>query len=329
MSGLVALSDVLAARVSQIKRRNKATGHHPLISHCNSWERLWGGRPVNSITFEEIEEWVCQRRSEVKDSTIVAQLAQLRKVFDLAIKSGQANSNPVRLIDMKFGKQGRRARRLSRAEELALREVYSRAVIGNGIRFPRRTCDSHCTRLEWSAVRFAVLTGCRRMEQLQLTTRSVEELPGGPLLHIRDGKTGPRTIPLHPEAHSIALEWIRQRGPSAADWIFWPNQVDHRFDFGLWHYRKVFTPLRQAAGLVDLHWHDLRRTFACRLIEQGVPIFEVQRLLGHTDPKMTMTYACVEPEQLRASVLKMWSPSSAEAHPAEQAEDEALGLLDV
>ena len=135
----VTLSAALAARVGQIKRRNKATGQHPLISHCNSWKLLWGDRPVNSITYEELEEWVCQRRSEVKDSTIIAQLAQLRKVFDLAIKAGQANANPVRLIDMKFAKPGRRSRRLSRDEEFALRQAYARATACEGLSFPRKT----------------------------------------------------------------------------------------------------------------------------------------------------------------------------------------------
>ncbi len=320
----VRLADILAERVAQVKRRNKPTGHHPLISHCNSWDRLWGSRPVNSITFEELEEWVCQRRSEVKDSTIVAQLAQLRKVFDLAIRSGRTASNPVNLIDMKFAKPGRRSRRLSRQEEQMLQEAY-RDALSRGVLRPKA---AEWAALEWSSVRFAVLTGCRRMEQLQLTARSIETVSGGHLLHIRDGKTGPRTIPLHPEAYGIAQQWLAQQRPPGSNWIFWPDQTGDRFNFGLRHYRRVFTPLRKAAGLDDLHWHDLRRTFACRLIEQGVPIFEVQQLLGHSDPKMTMIYACVAPEQLRASVMKMWSPSSGPA-PVAPVTDEALEALEV
>lgn len=304
------LSEALKERVRQIQRRNKPTGHHPLISHCKAFDRVWGEREIASISYEEIEDWVCLRRSEVKDSTIVAQLAQLRKAFDWAVKSGHVSSNPVRLIDLKFQKAGHRSRRLSRAEEVRLRNAYAQCLAEcSDLSF---VIKWGCAHLEWSAVRFAILTGCRRMEQLQLTAESIEarEVEEGRVeywLHIRDGKTGPRSIPLHPEAHEIACKWLSLPRPVGSPWVFWPHQVEHRFSLGLRHYNRVFAPICKAAGLVDFHWHDLRRTFACRLIEQEVPIFEVQRLLGHTDPKMTMIYACVEPGRLRDSVLKMWS----------------------
>ena len=309
----VELSLALAERVRQIQRRNKPTGHHPLISHCNAFANLWGDREIGSIGYEEVEDWVCIRRSEVKDSTIIAQLAQLRKAFDWALKAGHIASNPVTLIDLKFQKAGHRSRRLSRTEEARLRAAYETCLAGiTELAFPPKTREWSCEHLEWSAVRFAILTGCRRMEQLQLTDESIEAREGEDgkeefWLHIRDGKTGPRTIPLHPEAYEIACEWLALPRPKGSRWIFWP-QEERRFKFGIWHYTKVFTPIRKAADLKDFHWHDLRRTFACRLIEQDVPIFEVQRLLGHTNPQMTMRYACVEPSRLRASVLKMWSP---------------------
>ena len=306
------LADALAERVRQIKRRNKATGHHPLISHCNAFSKLWGQRDLDSITYEELEDWVCLRRSEVKDSTIIAQLAQLRKAYDWAVKAGHVGCNPVALVDLKFQKPGRRSRRLSRAEEEKLKAAYGACLAGaEGLEFSAKILKWDCQALEWSAVRFAILTGCRRMEQLQLTPSSIEVRQGESgeeyWLHIHDGKTGARTIPLHPEAYEIACRWMRS-GPDEPRWVFWPRQLTNRFGFGLWHYRQVFTPLRKAAGLIDFHWHDLRRTFACRLLEQGVPIFEVQQLLGHTDSKMTMIYACVEPDLLRSSILKMWSP---------------------
>ncbi|MCW5867459.1 MAG: site-specific integrase [Candidatus Eremiobacteraeota bacterium] len=301
------LSTALAERISQIRRRNKSTGQRSLISHLKLFDKLWGERQIASITTEDLETWACLRREEVKDSTIRAQLSQLSLAFEWAVKAGHVSNNPCSRIDFKFQKAGHRSRRLSRQEEEKLRASY------DAHRFPRKIIVWGCADLEWSAVRFAILTGCRRMEQLQLTEQSIEAREGQDgqaeyWLHIRDGKTGPRSIPMHPEAFEIAQKWLRLPRPTDSPWIFWPQQVADRCDFGMWHYRDVFTPIRKAAGLRDFHWHDLRRTFACRLIDAGVPVFEVQRLLGHTDPKMTMIYACVEPSQLRASVLKMWSP---------------------
>lgn len=41
--------------------------------------------------------------------------------------------------------------------------------------------------------------------------------------------------------------------------------------------------------------HSLRDTFASRLVQAGVSLYKVQRLLGHTSPRMTQKYAHLEP----------------------------------
>ena len=52
----------------------------------------------------------------------------------------------------------------------------------------------------------------------------------------------------------------------------------------------------------DLHFHDLRHTFATRLVHAGVDLYKVQRLLGHKSPNMTQRYAHHYPESLRDGV---------------------------
>ena len=37
--------------------------------------------------------------------------------------------------------------------------------------------------------------------------------------------------------------------------------------------------------------HDLRHTFASFLVNAGHSLYEVQKLLGHSDPRTTMRYA--------------------------------------
>lgn len=50
--------------------------------------------------------------------------------------------------------------------------------------------------------------------------------------------------------------------------------------------------IRKKAELPDnVRIHDLRHTFASRLVSRGRNLFEAQKLLGHADPRTTMRYA--------------------------------------
>lgn len=49
--------------------------------------------------------------------------------------------------------------------------------------------------------------------------------------------------------------------------------------------------IRRKVGLADLRLHDLRHSYASFLVNAGRSLYEVQRLLGHQDPKVTMRYA--------------------------------------
>jgi len=52
------------------------------------------------------------------------------------------------------------------------------------------------------------------------------------------------------------------------------------------------------AGLQDCRIHTLRHTHASRLIQNGMSVYEVREILGHTDIKTTMRYAHLESRQV-------------------------------
>jgi site-specific recombinase XerD len=45
------------------------------------------------------------------------------------------------------------------------------------------------------------------------------------------------------------------------------------------------------AGIKDFRWHDLRHTFASRLVSSGVSLYAVQAFLGHSSMKVTERYS--------------------------------------
>ncbi len=71
------------------------------------------------------------------------------------------------------------------------------------------------------------------------------------------------------------------------------------------HFATVESALQRArrkAGLPRFGLHAFRHSFASHLVMQGQDLYSVQRLLGHTDPKMTQRYAHLAPAFLRGVV---------------------------
>ncbi len=65
---------------------------------------------------------------------------------------------------------------------------------------------------------------------------------------------------------------------------------------------KAFYGARKKAGLEDVRFHDLRHTFATRLVQNGVDLYVVKELLGHKSITMTIRYAHHNTESLRHGV---------------------------
>ena len=54
-----------------------------------------------------------------------------------------------------------------------------------------------------------------------------------------------------------------------------------------------------------LKFHSLRHTSASWLVQRGVSIYEVSKLLGHSDIKVTEIYSDLRAEDLREAVEKL------------------------
>jgi integrase len=103
------------------------------------------------------------------------------------------------------------------------------------------------------------------------------------------------------------LELARSRGSelfipqSAHDYVF----INPTTDTAYQSFDAAWYKVRAAANLYDVRLHDLRHTFASLLVNQGVSLYEVQKLLGHSSIQMTQRYAHLEPDRLhrRAELL--------------------------
>lgn len=67
----------------------------------------------------------------------------------------------------------------------------------------------------------------------------------------------------------------------------------------------VMRNLGKSAGVENCHPHRFRRTMATNAIKRGMPIEQVQKLLGHEDLKTTMRYAIVDQELVATNARRL------------------------
>jgi len=65
---------------------------------------------------------------------------------------------------------------------------------------------------------------------------------------------------------------------------------------------KSWDNARKAAGLPDVRMHDLRHSMASNMVNSGRSIYEVAKVLGHSQLKTTQRYAHLSQETLLAAV---------------------------
>ena len=99
--------------------------------------------------------------------------------------------------------------------------------------------------------------------------------------------------------------------PVSAEVMTELSKYVHRLDVGqekllrMKFNHRIWQKIRTTAGLADLKFHDLRRTFCSLLAQNGISTAVTQRLLEHSSPNLTnKVYTNVDPV-LRQSVNQL------------------------
>ena len=71
---------------------------------------------------------------------------------------------------------------------------------------------------------------------------------------------------------------------------------------GFNNFRRSFSMVLRKANIREFTFHDLRHTYASWLVMAGTPLATVQKLMGHKTIAMTLRYAHLSPDHIRATV---------------------------
>lgn len=99
-------------------------------------------------------------------------------------------------------------------------------------------------------------------------------------------KAGHRTISVPVDLATMLKRWKIEAPPSDHDLVF-PNIEGHPLRRSIALRRGLWPALRRA-GLRKVNMHSLRHSFASALIAKGSPVTEVQSILGHSSPAITL-----------------------------------------
>lgn len=151
--------------------------------------------------------------------------------------------------------------------------------------------------------RFAVLTGMRMGEIKFLRWGAIDLIKA--VIQVRNHNEfttkskKARLIPIHPTLLAD-LKGMKQNNTEQYVFQISGKPLDRR---RLSEYFK--NAVIKAELSADYHFHTLRHTFASWLVQKGVSIYEVSKLLGHADIKTTQIYAHLRSDDLRNAVQKL------------------------
>jgi len=91
------------------------------------------------------------------------------------------------------------------------------------------------------------------------------------------------------------------------EWVF-PSSKETTPMSGNNFTKRVFIPAVKKAEIENFRWHDLRHTFASRLVMKGNDLRTVQELMGHKDIKMTLRYSHLSPAHKMTAVQTLVQP---------------------
>ena len=269
------------------KFTNEKTNSLSTISQCKRLDQVLGHMRLDRVGRVPVSEYRDARLREASAATVTRELAILHRILNLSVNEwGWIKLNPMAGVSRPKGMTSR-DRWLTPWDEVRL----------------LNECPEYIRRL----VAFDLETGLRLGEITALTWEHVHlEDDKREYVVVDRSKNGDRRgIPLNKKALDI-LENIRLvnsavRGQIVSKVFLRPDGV--ALTSG--HVQYVFSWAAKRAGVSDFHFHDLRHTFATRLAQGGVDLYQVQRLLGHRSASMTQRYAHHSVDSLRGAVVQL------------------------
>jgi integrase len=283
------------------------------LNHLHMVCEEFGKTRLDAITAWNFEKWRAKRtkagRSKV---TANRDLEALKSALNRAVEWKVISQNPLADVKRMHTDASAKVRFLSKAEETKLREALEaretemraarsranewRKTRGYELRPTLPAYGDHLTPMVLVSINTGLIQGelfNLHWSNVDLKTKLLTVEGSG----AKSGQT--RHVPLNAEAHSALKQWKEQQ--QNARGLVFPGKDGNPFT----NVKRAWQALLLAAEVRNFRWHDLRHTFASKLVMAGVDLNTVRELLGHSDIKMTLRYAHLAPEHKADAVARL------------------------
>ncbi|MEA9426354.1 MULTISPECIES: tyrosine-type recombinase/integrase [Aeromonas] len=241
--------------------------HKTIESRVKPIVAALGHKPLNRVTRFDIEDFLTASNKTRSVATRNRYLAQVKAIMSFALERGIIKSSPAAGIPAKH-------------EAVLPPKGLPDEVVNKVVHRLMKDIDDEKARL----LLFLFATGCRLGEAraLQLQDCNINQQ----IAYLPTSKSGrERLIPLnHFALELIQLQFQRHgttgllfRGQDGVSQISEPRRYWYR--------------VCNDCGLSGVRMHDARHTVATSLLNQGCSLDVLQKVLGHSSPKMTERYA--------------------------------------
>jgi integrase len=280
----------------------------------------WGTTPLLAISRIDVQGWVNQMtRKGSSASTCRKALYALSSSLSAAVDEGILTANPCAGAKAPTNPSGQERYLSDVAAGQILYHldgrwrVLAELILGTGLRLSE-ACGLHAARVD-------LATG--RLDVVETYDPAVN---GGEMRGFTKNKKG-RSVPLSPELAGLLQEWLdrnppaktcgrKHRGGRCPSGLLITGEQGGPID-GHNFTQRQWRDACDRAGIPGIRAHDLRHTYASRLVQLGVPLERVQLLLGHRDLKTTQRYASLRPQDgwddVRAALSSSITAARAEA----------------
>jgi integrase len=240
-------------------------------------KKAFGQKRLNQITRHQVQTFHTALKEEgLAAATCNHHIKLLRHAFNLAIDWEMLETNPVSRVPLFH-------------EDNKIEHYLDDAELGRLLLILRTDENRSVCRVAL----FLLSTGCRLNEALSAKWSDVDLEKGVFIVSAKNSKSKRmRSVPLNDSALEILSQLDTQ---NRHEYLFINQKTGNPYTT----IGKVWNRLRMKAGLKHLRLHDLRHQYASFLVNGGRTLYEVQQILGHSDPKVTMRYAHLSTKALR------------------------------